>query len=174
MTTRKVNEVLQAHMDEQGRIRWPADEEARVELAQTLLALEFVGSCDVLYKACRDLAQNPQPAQPYVRPDSAYARRDAYFRSVLATLNDEQREAVLRLLHEQIYGAVYSMLVNLDQLPDAEVRVILRQREGDPPFEVQAAPGWRDIGIHEQWGGWVREFAAFPTFDHDDAPPQTP
>src|SRR5437867_3023811 len=98
------------HRDPNGNIVWPADEHARIELAQTLLGICWIESCDALYENAHDLLSNPSPPKPYVRPESMIARKDAHFRQVFSTLNPEQRQAVLKLLHEHTYGALCALL----------------------------------------------------------------
>src|SRR5437867_1588098 len=105
---------LKNHRDEDGNIKWPADEHARTELAQTLLGIHWIASCDAMYASVRDEVSNPSPATPYVRPESKIARRDAHSRRVFSTLNPEQRQAILKLLHEQVYGALCNLLFDLD------------------------------------------------------------
>ena len=160
---------LKNHRDEHGNITWPVDEHARIELAQSLLGIHWIASCDALYAAARDLVLNSSPATPYVRPESQLAKKDAYYRQIFSTLSPEQRQAFLRLLHGQTYGALCALAFDIDQFPYSDVTVSLSNRDDEPDYYVKAIPGAHGIGIGESWAWWVRDFAAFPQPDGDSA-----
>jgi len=157
--TAAADEYFRRHLTESNAIRWPDDNMDRANVAQTLIALHFIGNADYWYEWARDHLTNPQPPEPYVRPWSDFAKKDRAYREAFATLNDEQREAVLRLVRNVADGATYSSLVKLDQFPHANVVIQLVNRDDEPPLTVQAVPGPDGRGIHEQWSNWVREFS---------------
>ena len=149
---------LREHLDAANAVRWPVAEREKVDVAQTLLGLWLVGKCDSWYEHGRDLLTNPEPAEPYVRPTSQLAVEDRAYRDVFATLDPQQRAAVLRLLDKVIDGTMFGALVTLDQLAHAEVTVDLGNRDGEPAYSVRAVPGHNGIGIHERWSEWLSRF----------------
>ena len=156
------DEFCRKHLDESNGVRWPSGDAAKTDVAQTLLGLRFVSNCDYWYQFARELLVNPQPVQPYVRAWNEAAKKDRAYREAFATLNDEQRQAVLRLLHQVINGVTYSMLADLDQFPHADVMIQLVNREDDVAvYSVQALPG--EFGLHERWHQWRNDFADSPT-----------
>ena len=120
----------------------------------------FVGDCDYWYGYARDLVVNAQPPEPYVRAWSEVAKKDRAYREAFATLNDEQREAVLRLVRNVVEGTMFSALVTLDQFAHANVVVELRNRDEEAVYRVQAVPGQHGFGIHERWHEWVTDFSS--------------
>jgi hypothetical protein len=152
------DEFRRKHIDDTNGVRWPSGDAAKTDVAQTLLGISGVGICDYWYEYARDLVVNPQPEKPYVRAWSEVAKKDRAFRDVFATLNDEQRQAVLRLLRQVSDGVVYSVFVQLDQFPHANVVINFVNREDDAAvYSVQALPG--EFGLHERWHQWVQEFS---------------
>ena len=149
---------LREHLDAANAIAWPADPDAKADVAQTLLAIWLIGKCDYWYAHARDRVSNPRPTEPYVRPDSEVAREDASFRSAFSTLDDRQRAAVLRLLRKVIDGTMFGALVTLDQFAHAAVSVTFSNRDGEPPYSVPAVPGPGGFGIHDRWSEWLSRF----------------
>ena len=160
---------LKDHRNADGTINWPPEENARIQLAQTLLGIHWIQSCDALYEAAIDVLSNPSPPKPYVRPESEIARKDADFRRIFSTLNSEQRRAVLKLIHGQTYGMLCALLFDLDQFPYSQVTVTLSNMGDEPSFHVQAIPGANGIGIGESCAWWVRDLASFPLPDGGSA-----
>jgi hypothetical protein len=152
------DEFRRKHLDDSNGVRWPSGDAAKTDLAQTLLGLGCVDNCDYWYEFARDLVVNPQPKDPYVRTSSEVAKKDRAYRDAFSTLDDQQREAVLRLLHQVIYGAAFSMLSMLDQFPHANVAIQLLSREDDDAvYSVQVLPG--EFNLHERWHQWVQDFS---------------
>jgi hypothetical protein len=151
---------LREHRTDSNAVRWPDDEAARVDVGQTLLGLHYVGNADYWYEFARDVIVNPEPAKPYVRPWNEAAKKDRAYREAFATLNDEQRDAMLRLVRNVADGATFSSLVKLDQFPHADIVLQMVQRDGEVPYTVQVIPGTHGIGIHERWSEWVCEFSS--------------
>jgi hypothetical protein len=151
---------LREHVDESNAVKWPEDDAAKVDVAQTLLGMWFVGESDYWYKYAEDVVVNPQPPTPYAHPPLNDAeQKDRAYREAFATLDETQREAVLRLLQNVVEGTAFSCLVTLDQFAHAKVVVELRNREGEPPYRVQAVPGNDGVGIHERWHEWLIDFS---------------
>ena len=168
--THWAEEYLREHVDESNAVKWPQDNAAKVDVAQTLLGMWFVGECDSWYEYGEDLVLNPQPRTPYVRPWNEAAKKDHTCRELFSTLNEAQREAVLRLLRNIAEGTAFSCLVTLDQFAHAQVVVELRNRQGEPSYRVQAVPGERGVGIHERWHEWLTQFSDFYGSSGEGAP----
>jgi|SRR4051794_35610857 len=155
------DEFLRTHVDDTNGVRWPSGHAARTDVAQTLLGLICVGICDYWYEFARDLVVNPAPEKPYVRAWSDVAKKDRAYRDAFATLNDDQRHAVLRLLRQVTDGTMYSALVKLDQFPHANVVIQFVNREDDAAvYTVQVLPG--EFNLHERWHQWLRDFSDAP------------
>ena len=155
------DEFRRKHLDDTNGVRWPSGDAAKTDVAQMLLGLSCVGNCDYWYEFARDFVVNPQPKEPYVRAWSEVAKKDRAYRDDFSTLNDQQREAVLRLLHQVIYGATFSTLSMLDQFPHANVVIQFVNREDDAAvYAVQVLPG--EFNLHERWHQWVQEFSDSP------------
>jgi hypothetical protein len=154
------DEYFRKHLDGKNAIRWPADNEAKIDVAQTLLGIHFVANSDYWFEYAKDLVVNPQRETPYVRPWNEAAKKDRAYREAFATLDDGQREAVLRLFRNVIDGASFSALVMLDQFPHANVVVQFVNRDEEPPYILQVVPGEKGIGIHERWHEWVEDFSS--------------
>ena len=154
------DEFLRKHLDDTNGVRWPRDDAAKTDAAQTLLGLGCVGICDYWYDFARDLVVNDQPAKPYVRAWSDLAKEDRAYREAFATINDALRHAVLRLLRQVIDGTMYSALAKLDQYPHANVVIKFVNREHDAAYTVQVLPG--EFALHERWHEWVRDFSDIP------------
>src|SRR5437764_6249507 len=106
--TPSADKYLREHLDESNAVKWPEDDAAKIDVAQTLLGMWFVGNCDSWYKYAEDLVVNPQPAKPYVQPWNEAAKKDHGYRKAFVTLNESQRQAVLRLLRNLIDGTAFS------------------------------------------------------------------
>jgi hypothetical protein len=154
------DEYLRKHLDDANAIKWPADARSKIDVSQTLLGIHFVANSDYWFGYAKDLIINPQPEKPYVRPWNEAAKKDRAYREAFSTLDDKQREAVLRLLQNVIDGATYSALVKLDQFPHANVVVQFVNRDDESPYVLQVVPGEKGIGIHERWHEWVEDFSS--------------
>src|SRR5262249_44458752 len=126
------DKFLRKYLDDTNGVRWPNDDAAKTDVAQTLLGIRGVGISDYWFEYARDLVVNPQPETPYIRAWSDVAKKDKAYRDAFATLNDEQRRAILRLLRQVSDGVVYSVFVELDQFPHANVVISFVNREDDP------------------------------------------
>ena len=156
----EADKYLRKHLTETNAVRWPDDDAAKIDTAQTLLGLHSVANADYWYEYARDVVVNPQPASPYVRPWNEAAKKDRAYREAFSTLTEDQREAVLKLLRNVVDGATFSSLVKLDQFPHADIVVQMVQRGDELPYTVQVVPGPRGFGIHERWSEWVRQFSS--------------
>ncbi len=154
------DEFRRKHLDEGNGVRWPSGDAAKTDVAQTLLGIHCVGTCDYWYQFAADLIQNPQPEKPYVRAWNDAAKKDRAYREAFSTFNDEQKQVVLRLLRQVVNGTMYSALVTLDQFPHADVVIQFVNREDDAVYTVQVLPG--EFNLHERWHQWVKEFSDLP------------
>jgi hypothetical protein len=154
------DEYFRKHLDDKNAVRWPADSASKIDVAQTLLGIHFVANSDYWFGYAKDLISNPEPETPYIRPWSAVAKKDRAYREAFATLNEAQRDAVLRLVRNVVDGATFSALVKLDQFPHANIVVQFVNRAEEAPYVLQVVPGERGIGIHERWHEWVTDFSS--------------
>ena len=154
-------EFLRKYLDERNGVRWPSGDATRTDVAQTLLGINCVSICDYWYQFAADLIENPQPEKPYVRAWNDAAKKDRAYREAFATLNDDQKQVVLRLLRQVVDGTMYSALVKLDQFPHADVVIQFVNRENDDAvYTVQVLPG--EFNLHGRWHQWVKEFSDLP------------
>jgi hypothetical protein len=154
------DEYRRKHLDDANAVKWPADTPSKIDVAQTLLGIHFVANSDYWFGYAEDLVTNAQPGTPYARPSSEFATKDRAYREAFATLDGDQRRAVLRLIRNVADGATYSSLVKLDQFPHANLVVQFANREGEPPYVLRVVPGEHGIGIHERWHEWVNAFSS--------------
>ena len=156
-----IQDFFKSHLKPDGQINWPEEVVDREQLARTIFLLGFVSSKDYWIRFADDLITCPKPQTPYVRPWSDYAKTDKNYRDLLATLTEEQRAVVQKLVRHVVGGALFSSLVSIDQFPRADVRIELVSTTNAPvDFCVQVAPGPEDL--HDRFHELEQEFSDYP------------
>lgn len=130
-----VRRLCEPHTGPDGRFRWPEQQAARDALASQLFGAVVVQDMD-----------------SWVRTSLSELRN--------LGLPDDQRRAVEAAVGRVAAGTVFSVLVSLDQFPEALADVVLN----DPDTgERLASVGAGEIfDLHDRLGGWIAEFSERP------------
>ncbi len=156
----QADDFLRKHLNEKNAVRWPSDPSEKQDVAQTLLGIQFVSVADYWFDFARDLVSNPQPEKPYLRSWSDVAKKDRAYREAFATLNPDERQAVLRLLQHVIDGVTHSSITTLDRFPHADLVVQFVNRDDEPRYVQRVVPGENRVELHQRWPEWVKRFSS--------------
>lgn len=129
----RIQSVCQQYLDGTGQFQWPVDGAARNRLASHLFGACVVAGMDI----CIDDAR---PALP-------------------TSLTLEQRSAIEQVLFQTVKGVVFSILVKLDQFPQANLDLVLRDLDSE---EMLASVVEGDIfDLHDRLWKWLEEFSEY-------------
>lgn len=146
-------------LDPEGRrFVWPDGDEQRVRLARRLFGWAIVGQVDYWIDYAYHLILNPGPDRPSFRDNYASEKEKSY-RACFSTLNDTQRQLLLRLVRELADGVAMSILGSLDEFglggDRVEISVIGRGSEGEQIVVPITAV---DEEMYQQYVSWQEEF----------------
>lgn len=85
------------------------------EIINLFLGALVVGKIDHWLGYAFDFIDNGKPQIPFEREWSDAAKQDKAYRDSLATLNEETKNQIKKLLRESVEGAVFSILSELDR-----------------------------------------------------------
>jgi hypothetical protein len=130
-----IRRVCEPYTDPDGRFRWPEVQAARDALASRLFGAGVVQAMDSwLRKGLAELAG--------------------------LGLNEHQQRAVGQIIGQAISGAVFSLLVHIDQFPAAVADVVVD--DADTGERLASVGAGEIFDLHDRLGGWVGEFSDHP------------
>ncbi len=140
-----------------GDIEIPNDEEEKIKLARALVGLSIVNRLDYWLDYAKDYIDNDKPKKPFLR-DNELSRKDKFFRDTFSKLDNETKEAVLKLIHSTVTGVVFSMLTNFDQFDFGELILSLKPKSVDKT-EIKISSDLDDL--HDELSEWIYTFSKF-------------
>jgi hypothetical protein len=136
-------------------IAWPAEDAERSALASNIVGATIVGAAEhVLGQSLDRLAGEP----PKPGADDYQARLRAA--KVFATLSDEQRAGVTRLLRETAYFSLYWPLAKLRNLPGVALRLVVDRCDEDGAAQ-ETFDLTETLDPHQLFTVFVENFAEF-------------
>jgi hypothetical protein len=133
----RIRFVCKPYIDSEGKFRWPANEPDRDALASRLLGACIVAGMDEwIERATKRLERGPG-----------------------LVLTPGQKDAVERLLAETVCGVVFSVLVKLDQFPQAAIDLILT--DPDDGSQLASIMEGDIFDLHDRLWGWLSEFSEY-------------
>ncbi len=151
------SDIYAKYVGEDGDVTWPEDPAERMLLARALYGRELIGDFDYWLDHAIDLIENPEPARPFER-ENELSRKDRYFREHLSTLTDDQKRAVRNLVRSTVHGAIFSMLVNVDQSGNGDYKLTLSPRYTDLTVLIAPDP---PNDLHDELDDWILSFSKF-------------
>jgi hypothetical protein len=146
-----------SNVTDENRIRWPDDAAAQKQLARDFLGCSFIASLDYWVDHAEDYLKNPEPSKPFVRHNNAW-ERDSLYRACFRGLEGEERGLLMKLICEVASGVLFSALVAVDQLPQADVDVDIVEREDEEVVRrINVTAG--DGDMHDELFEWIRRFS---------------
>ena len=138
--------------DEEDAIRWPEEPLPRATLVRDVFGATVIGALESVLEDGLAAAAG-QPPQPGASDYEVEAER----RRVMASLSEEQRAEVCRLLKESCFGTLYWILVKLEHFPQGSVDFTVE------PFSSQGvafpAVGIKALELHHPYFDWVERFS---------------
>lgn len=161
----KLAEFWQAHLDEDNQIAWPEPQAERDALARTFFGLGFVEALDSWLERADDLLDNAIPDDESLnRGDTKRAVEDKKYRDCFAALTPDQKTVLRRLVRHSVHGAMFSVLVHIDQIPRGEFEICLIDKRPDSS-EVRARVyplnENRTLDLHDEFYDWIWEFSRY-------------
>jgi hypothetical protein len=128
-------------MDEQFHLLWPEDAEARAEMGRGLFGLALTNALDSIFINWRERASNPE-GRTGATPGSIADRRDQYWRRGLASMTQDQRDFVLRVIDDVLNSMAYHFGIMLDRFDhgDLSLHLTALDDQREPKFTVQIQP----------------------------------
>src|SRR5262245_31514800 len=155
----RIAHVWGPHTNPNGEPKWPADQQACNELASRVLGACIVAGMDGWIESAIDVLSNPTASPERLRSRTE-PELDDERRRVFGSLTTQQREQVEALLFRSIKGAVFSILVKLDQFPGGLADVVVT----DPDHDGRLASVMEGsiLDLHYRLHEWVAEFSEYP------------
>ena len=139
-------------VDGDGEIQWPTDAAARAQLLSDLCGARIIGAVDQTFLDALKQAEGTRP--PAGSTDYAKKEQQA---AILATLTAEQRSAVVELLRETAYFALYWPLVKLQGCGFCRVRLTASPRDTERSDDTIALNASKELPWLVQ--EWVDRFS---------------
>src|SRR5262249_42899012 len=111
-------------LDENCKHLWPEDPEARADMGRGLFGLALTNALDSIFINWHERASNPN-GRTQATPGSLVDRDDQYWRRGLASMTQEQRDFVLRVIDDVLDFAAYQFSITLDRFDHGDLSVHL-------------------------------------------------
>ncbi len=152
-------DIYNQYVNEDEVVQWPNDPNERALLARALLGRELMAKFDSRMRWAINFLENSQPQEPFPRK-SSLGLEDDYFRQHLYPLETGQKKVVRDLIGKSMVGALFSMLVTLDQSSFGEYDLMLTPSQTVENSNTSLFTALPDE-LHDELNDWIISFSDF-------------
>jgi hypothetical protein len=148
----KRDEFWRSLPEVEGQVRWPEDAEARSALVRGAFGATVIGALEAVLSDELEAVDGKPPAEGQNDYQAALARRQ-----VFASMSEPQRAEVRRTITSATFGALYWILVKLENFPAGNIDFTVEPFT--PDEETYPRVGIEETELHQLYFDWLERFS---------------
>ncbi len=153
-----MKELIEKYVaDKFGNINIPESEEEKQKLARALLGISLISNLDNWLSSAFNLVDNPEPETPFSRENAA-SKKDIAFRMAFASLDNEGKDKIKKLIADTTTGMLFSTLISVDQFDFGELQIKLVPKKLSGATEEWSVTNKLE-DLHDELPEWIESFS---------------